>query len=70
MTLRKVFNNKNNQLIIDLPESFRDKKQVLVIVDDNFNSSNEKMDMIKKAATDPLFLSDINEVNKDFGKNF
>ena len=41
MTLRKVFNNKNNQLIIDLPESFRDKKQVLVIVDDNFNSSNE-----------------------------
>ena len=66
MTLRKIFSTKNNQVIIDLPESFRNKKEVLVIVDDNISGSNEKLNLIKKAMTDQLFLDDISEVNKDF----
>lgn len=66
MTLRKIFSTKNNQVIIDLPESFRNKKEVLVIVDDNISGSTEKLNLIRNAMTDQLFLDDISEVKKDF----
>jgi hypothetical protein len=57
----------NNQIIVNLPANFNDKKQVTVIVDDQIDTVNQKMDLMKLAAVDPLFLSDVEDVEKDFG---
>ena len=43
MTLRKIVDIINNQLILTLPESFRGKKNVLVIVDDSIETRKEKI---------------------------
>ena len=67
MTLRKIVDIINNQLILTLPESFKGKQKVLVIVDDNLEIKSDKMLLLKLAATDPLFLADIEEVKNDFG---
>jgi hypothetical protein len=66
MTLKQVYNVNNNQLTINLPENFRGKKQVMVIVEDLEQSQLNKYLLMKKAATDLLFLSDIQEINSDF----
>ena len=66
MTLKQVYNVNNNQLTINLPENFRGKKQVMVIVEDIEESQLDKYILMKKAATDLLFLSDIQEINFDF----
>jgi hypothetical protein len=66
MTLKQVYNVNNNQLTINLPENFRGKKQVMVIVEDIEESQLNKYLLMKKAATDLLFLSDIQEINSDF----
>ncbi|WP_146153599.1 hypothetical protein [Adhaeribacter arboris] len=56
----------NNQLIINLPESFSNKRRVLVIIDDDIDEVNEKLLLLKQATNDPLFLADIQEVKEDF----
>ena len=66
MTLRQVYNINNNQLVIDLPESFKNTNQVLVIIDDSVDAYSEKLLQMKGAATDPLFLADIAETEADF----
>jgi hypothetical protein len=67
MTIRQICNITNNQLIINLPTTFTDKKSVLVIVDDSVDEYAEKMLLLKKASTDPLFIADLKQVNDDFG---
>ena len=67
MTLRKIVDIINNQLIITLPENFRGKKKVLVTVDDSISTTAEKLLLLKSAASDPLFLADIKEIGNDFG---
>jgi hypothetical protein len=66
MTLKQVYDVNNNQLTIDLPENFRGRKQVMVIVEDIEQVQLDKYLLMKKAATDLLFLSDIQEINSDF----
>lgn len=66
MTLKQICAVSNNQLIINLPESFKNKQRVLVIVDDNIDEANEKLMLLQQAATDPLFLADIQEIKEDF----
>src|SRR5580693_2000302 len=67
MTLRKIIEIPlNHQLIISLPENFRSKKKVLVTVDEIPEEKTNKMDLMLKASKDLLYLSDMNEVNKDF----
>lgn len=66
MTLKQVYNVNNNQLTINLPENFRGRKQVMVIVEDIEESQLDKYLLMKKAATDILFLSDIQEISSDF----
>ena len=66
MTLKQVCNINNNQLIINLPEKFSGRKKVMVIVEDIDDFVMDKNQLMKKAATDLLFLQDINEVNEDF----
>ena len=53
---------KNNQLIIKLPERFKSKKKVRITIEDVDDDRNAKLDLLKKASKDPLFLSDIQEV--------
>lgn len=57
---------KNHQLIINLPQDFPSKKKVVVTVEEIPLSKKEKMKRMKRAATDPLFIQDMSEVNKDF----
>ncbi len=66
MTLKQIYEVKNNQLIINLPAGFKNKKKVLVIVDDSVDVISDKMAAMKTAATDPLFLADIQQVKEDF----
>jgi len=67
MTFEKTYEvQKDNRLIIKLPDRFRSKKRVKVIIEDVDDSRQEKIKLLRNASKDPLFLSDINEVNSDF----
>lgn len=66
MTYKIVCPVKNNQIILTLPPDFRDKKQVVVYVDDQIDVKSQKLDELKMAAKDPLFLADIQEIHADF----
>ena len=61
MTLKQICNVKDNRLIINLPKSFKEGKQVMVIVDDELNLRD-----MQKAALDPLYLADMAEIEEDF----
>lgn len=67
MTFEKTYDvQKNNQLIIKLPERFKSKKKVRVTIEDIDENRDDKIAMLKKAGADPLFLSDIAEIASDF----
>ncbi len=67
MTFEKTYEvQKDNRLIIILPERFKSKKRVKVIIEDIDEPRQEKIELLKKATKDPLFLSDINEITSDF----
>ncbi len=66
MTLKQICDVKNHQLIISLPDSFTDKKKVLVTIEDDFETHADKITLLKLASSDPLFLSDVKEVSDDF----
>ena len=55
-----------SQLVIDLPENFKDKDKVLIVIDDVAETKEEKLEKLKEAMNDPLFLADIQEINEDF----
>lgn len=64
MTFEKTYTiPKDHRLIIRLPEKFKSKKRVKVLLEDVDESRDEKINLLKKASTDPLFLSDIEETN-------
>jgi hypothetical protein len=68
MTFEKTYEiQKDNRLIIKLPDRFKSKKRVKVIIEDVDESRQDRIEMLKKASKDPLFLSDINEITSDFG---
>ena len=68
MTFEKTYDvQSNSQLVINLPTRFRSKKKVRVIIEDVDEDRDEKISLLKKAATDPMFLSDITEIDSDFG---
>ncbi|MCF8234486.1 MAG: hypothetical protein K9G67_05635 [Bacteroidales bacterium] len=67
MTFEGTFNiRKDNRLVIKLPDKFRTRKKVKVIIEDIDESRKEKIRMLEKASNDPLFLSDIEEITTDF----
>lgn len=66
MTLRQIYTVKNNRLTIDLPVGMKNRKRVLVTVEDVASSRDEKLLMMAEAAKDPLYLADLEEVNDDF----
>ncbi len=64
MVYSQQYKVTDTQLIITLPPAFKNK-QVRVTIDDKVRENN-KIAMMKLAAKDPLFLSDMKEVNNDF----
>ena len=66
MTFRQICTVHNNQIIVTLPPNFGEKQLVTVVIDDRVETKAQKLAMLKEAAKDPLFLADIEEVQKDF----
>ena len=67
MIVKQVYKTENkSQLMINLPENFRSKKRILVVLDDSVDTNIDKMDLMKMASTDPLFLADIDTISKDY----
>ncbi len=66
MTYRQVCSIENNKVTINLPDDFKEKKQVMVIVDDLTDTKAQKLEIMKQASKDPIFLADINDVQDDF----
>ena len=48
MTFKQVYDIKNNQLVITLPDSFKNKKKVLVIVDVLIDVITDKLALLKQ----------------------
>ncbi|RUA34027.1 MAG: hypothetical protein DSY77_07225 [Bacteroidetes bacterium] len=63
---KKKYKVKDNQLIIDLPNTFNEISSVIVTIEEDLNDHQKKIELMKKASKDPLFLADIKEVNNDF----
>ena len=63
MIFKQIYNTDNkNQILINLPENFRGKKRILVVLDDSIDIKENKMELMKKASEDPLFIADINSI--------
>jgi len=52
--------------MIDLPEAFRRKSRNMVVLDDSVDTTTDKIALMKKAATDPLFIADVEAVTYNF----
>ena len=67
MIVKQIYNTENKkQLLINLPDSFRKKKRVLVVLDDSIDNKADKLELMKCAKNDPLFQADIEEISNDF----
>lgn len=67
MTHRQIYEvPTDKRLIIKLPKIFKNKKKVLVTIDDGVDKQTKKLNTLKAAMEDPLFLADMEEVEKDF----
>ncbi len=52
--------------MINIPENFRSKRQILVVLDDSVDTKADKLNLMKMASNDPLFLEGIDAVSKDY----
>jgi hypothetical protein len=67
MTVRQKYRINGDQLIIELPEELKySGKEIIVTIEDVSDSKINKVELMKKAANDPLFLKDIEEIAVDF----
>ena len=66
MTYKQVCKVINNQVVINLPPNFVNIQQVTVVIEDVIDTKAQKLEQLKAALNDPLFLADIKEVQNDF----
>lgn len=66
MTYKVVCPVKDNQVILTLPPDFKNRKEVTVFIDDPVDTKALKLEALMVASNDPLFLTDIKEVQEDF----
>jgi hypothetical protein len=66
MTVSMICQVNNNQIIVTLPPEFASQKEVHVEIDDLISERDRKLEIMRKAKSDALFLSDIEEINQDF----
>ena len=57
---------ESGQLTIQLPDYLKGSKKVKVFIDEVNEDREAKISLLRKAANDPLFLADMEEVNRDF----
>lgn len=70
MIVKQIYKTGHKkQIVVHLPENFRKKKNVLVVLDDSVDSYEEKMELMKMAKDDPLFQADIEEISNDFDES-
>lgn len=55
---------ENGQLTIRLPRSFKGSKKGNVMIDAIDKARESKLALLLQASNDPLFLADLEEVNK------
>lgn len=65
MTYSQLYKVSDTKLVITLPPGFKNK-QVLVTIADVKSTEQDKKELMKQAAKDPLYLADLREVNTDF----
>jgi len=64
LIVKYVYNTDNKkQLLIDLPDSFRNKRRVLVVLDDSVDTRADKLELMKCAKNDLLLQADIEEIS-------
>jgi hypothetical protein len=67
MTVKQKYRIKGDQFIIELPEELKSSgKEIIVTIEDVSESKMARIELMKKAATDPLLLKDIEEISSDF----
>ncbi len=66
MTYKLVCSVSNQQIGINLPEAFKNKRRVTVIIDDHANQNNDKFLEMLEAIHDPLFLEDVADTLRNF----
>jgi len=66
MTYKVVCTVKDNQVILTLPPDFKNKKEVTAFIEYPVDTKSLKLEALKFASSDPLFLADIKEVQEDF----
>jgi hypothetical protein len=67
MIVKQIYKTDNkSHLTINIPENFRGKSHILVVLDDSIESKTDKMVLMEMASKDPLFLADIDSISKDF----
>ena len=66
MTFKQICIVKINKIVVTLPPNFENQKQVTVTIDDTVDGKMQKLALMKEASEDPLFLADIEAVQKDF----
>lgn len=65
MTWTSIVNVDEGEVTLKLPANFKNKT-VLISVEDVESQKAAKLRHMQSAATDPLFLADIDEVQADF----
>lgn len=66
MTYKVILPVEDNKVVVTLPPDFKGRKEVAVFIDDEVISRSQRIEELKLAMTDPLFLSDIAEIHQDF----
>jgi hypothetical protein len=67
MIVKQIYNTDNKgQLMINLPDNFRKKRRILVVLDDSVDAKSDKLDLMRLASKDPLYIADIDSVTSDF----
>lgn len=67
MIIKQIYNTENkSNLTITLPENFRKKRRVLVVLDDSVDTKSEKLKLMALGSKDPLYIADIEETVADF----
>jgi hypothetical protein len=65
MIWKKIVRVNDQQVILDLPASFQ-QKRVIIVVEDITDERATKVRLMQQAAADPLYLADLNEAQTDF----
>lgn len=66
MQVRQVYEINNNQLLINIPSTFDNKKKVIVTLEQIDEMFDKKLELLKLSKNDVLFKNDVNEVLNDF----